>query len=408
VRSNRYPWPREQALALLATVDTAHFALTGPDGLPLLRCLHVVLDDDALCFHASLHGQKSLAVGKPAVAGVERKLAVVPSYAFDPERACPATTWYQSVQVRGLLERVEDPHRKARVLQKLMTSLQPEGGHVPIAAEHPLYRKAIDGIDVLALPLTELEGRAKLGQNRNDDQVRTALTWLWRRGNQPVEREASPHGGRRPSTGGFHGRGVNPEIDTNIEAILDARPELAVPEFLRGPAGTRLCCRPHDDEVDDAVALVAGEYWNTNTSRETLRRAHLHASVWVGARDDSGRLIATARASTDAAKHAWIYDVAVDVSWRGRGVGAALLELMLDHPSMREVAFVHLQTRDAERFYARFGFVPHPGTGNPRYVRIAAANPINLRPTTTNPPEREQPEHGDTTRCPIAAATGTT
>jgi GNAT superfamily N-acetyltransferase/nitroimidazol reductase NimA-like FMN-containing flavoprotein (pyridoxamine 5'-phosphate oxidase superfamily) len=380
VRSNRYPWPRDQALALLATADTAHFALTGADGQPLLRCLHVVLDGDALCFHASLHGQKSVAVGKAAVAGVERKLAVVPSYAFDPERACPATTWYQSVQVRGLLERVEDPHRKAVILQKLMQSLQPEGGHVPIDAEHPLYRKAITGIDVLALPLTELEGRAKLGQNRSDDQVRTALTWLWRRG--------------------------DPEIDASIEAILDARPELAVPEFLRGPNGARLCCRPRDGEVDDAVALAAGEYWNTASSSETLRRAHLHSSVWVGARDETGRLIATARASTDAAKHAWIYDVAVEASWRGRGVGAALLELLLDHPLMRETAFVHLQTRDAERFYARFGFVPAPATANPRYVRVTANARDALRPTTANPPEREQPEHGNASRCPATSPAG--
>jgi GNAT superfamily N-acetyltransferase/nitroimidazol reductase NimA-like FMN-containing flavoprotein (pyridoxamine 5'-phosphate oxidase superfamily) len=383
VRTNRYPWPREQALALLATADTAHFALTGADGEPLLRCLHVVLEGDALCFHASLHGQKSVGVGKPAVAGVERKLAVVPSYAFDPERACPATTWYQSVQVRGLLERVEDPQRKARVLQKLMHSLQPEGGHVPIDAEHPLYRKAIIGIDVLALPLTDVEGRAKLGQNRSDDQVRTALTWLWRRGDAG--------------------------IDASIQAILDARPELAVPEFLRGPAGARLCCRPRDAEVADAVALVAGEYWNTTSSIETLRRAHLGSSVWVGAHDASGRLIATARASTDAAKHAWIYDVAVEATWRGRGLGAAVLELLLEHPSMREVAFVHLQTRDAERFYARFGFVPHPATATPRYVRIAA----DLRATTANPAEPQQPEHGGhpghtIARCHAAAARTTT
>jgi GNAT superfamily N-acetyltransferase/nitroimidazol reductase NimA-like FMN-containing flavoprotein (pyridoxamine 5'-phosphate oxidase superfamily) len=344
VRINRYPWQHAQALALLANADTAHFALSGENGQPLLRCLHVVLDGDALCFHASVHGLKSLAVGKPAVAGVERVLAVVPSYAFDPQRACPATTWYQSVQVRGLLERVEDPRRKAIVLQKLMQRLQPEGGHVPVDVEHPLYRKAIDGLDVLALPLTELEGRAKLGQNRSDDQVRTALTWLWRRG--------------------------DPDIDASIEAILEARPELAVPEFLRGPSGVRLCARLRDAEVDDALALVAHEYWNTTTSLETLRRAHLCSRVWVGARDESGRLIATARASTDAAKHAWIYDVAVDANWRGRGVGSALMGLLLDHPLLRDVAFVHLQTRDAERFYERLGFVPHPSTANPRYVCI--------------------------------------
>jgi predicted N-acetyltransferase YhbS/nitroimidazol reductase NimA-like FMN-containing flavoprotein (pyridoxamine 5'-phosphate oxidase superfamily) len=354
VRSNRYPWPREQAIALLASADTAHFAMCTPDGQPLLRCLHVVLDDDALCFHASPTGLKSLAVGRPAVASVERTLAVVPSYAFDPERACPATTWYLSAQVRGQLERIEDPQRKARVLQKLMDTLQPEGGYVPIDAEHPLYRKALLGIDVIALPLTEVEGRAKLGQNRSDDQIRGALTWLWRRGDAG--------------------------IDGRLEAILDARPELAPPEFMRGPSGVRLCARPRDSEVDDAVALVAHEYWNSASSSEILRRAHLHAPVWVGARDESGRLIATARASTDAAKHAWIYDVAVAADWRGRGVGQALMGLMLDHPSLRDVAFVHLQTRDAERFYARFGFVPHPPTANPRYVRIAE----HLRPAAAN------------------------
>ena len=358
MRSNRYPWPREQARALLETADTAHFAFVDPNGQPLLRCLHVVVDGDALCFHSSPVGQKSLSVGRPAVASVERTLAVIPSYAFDPERACPATTWYQSAQVRGQLERIEDPKRKARVLQKLMTTLQPEGGYVPIEFDHPLYKKALLGIDVLALPLTDVEGRAKLGQNRSDDQVRGALTWLWKRG--------------------------DPDIDARIEAILDARPELAPPEFLRGPAGVRLCCRPSTHDVERAVDLVAGEYWNTTSSRETLHRAHAHATVWVGARDESGRLIATARASTDAAKHAWIYDVAVDASWRGRGVGEAIMKLLLDHPSMREVAFAHLQTRDAAKFYARFGFVPHPTTANPRYVRIAE----HLRPTTPN--QREQ------------------
>ena len=44
-------------------------------------------------------------------------------------------------------------------------------------------------------------------------------------------------------------------------------------------------------------------------------------------------------------------------------------------------AFVHLQTRDAESFYARFGFVPHPATANPRYVRIAE----RLRTTAPTP-----------------------
>lgn len=350
MRTNRFPWPREQALALLQAADTAHFALLGEDGLPLLRCLHVVVDDEALCFHASPVGRKAAAIGRPAVASVERVLAVVPSYAFDPQRACPATTWYQSVQVRGVLERVEDPVRKARVLQALMTRLQPEGGHVEVDASHRLYAKAVAGLDVIALPFTHVDGRAKLGNNRGDAQVSEALTCLWRRGDAG--------------------------IDATIEAILDARPELPVPAFLRGPS-VRLVCRPRADEVEQAVALVEHEYWNTTTPRETCRRAHLGSPVWVGARDGEGRLIATARAIGDAAKHAWIYDVAVAPSWRGKGVGRAVVELLLDHPLVRSVGAVHLQTRDAERFYAPLGFVPLPAGANPRYVRIVAKH---LRP----------------------------
>lgn len=354
MRTNRFPWPREQALALLSAADTAHFALTSDDGQPLLRCLHVVVDQGALCFHASPVGRKSQGAGRPAVAAVERILAVVPSYAFDPERACPATTWYQSAQVRGVLERVEDPQRKARVLQRLMERLQPEGGHVPIEAEHPLYRKVVASLDVLALPLDEIDGRSKLGHNRNDDQVGRALTWLWTRG--------------------------RPSIDARIEAILDARPELAIPEFLQGPfaeqAGTpgsaRLCCRPRDAEVERAVALVEHEYWNATTTRETSRLAHLRSPVWVGARDHERQLIATARACTDGAKHAWIYDVAVEQSWRGRGLGQALMRLLLDHPLIREVHSVHLQTRDAEGFYERLGFVSDPSRAHARYVRVQA------------------------------------
>ncbi len=345
MRANRFPWSREQALALLAAADTAHVALLDEGGQPLLRCVHTVVDDGALCFHTSPVGAKLRGVGRLAVASVERVLAVVPSYAFDPQRACPATTWYQSAQVRGVLERVEDPTRKARVLQALMDRLQAEGGHVPITAKHELYRKAIAGLEVLALPLDHVEGRAKLGQGRSNAQVRRALEFLWRRGNLGV--------------------------DVAIARILAARPELEVPEFLRGPEGVQLSCRPHDSEVPAAVALVESEYWNEHTSSGTIARAHQRSPIWIGARDVDGRLIATARATSDSAKHAWIYDVAVASAWRGRGVGQAVIALLLDHPLVRAVRTVHLQTKDAGGFYAKFGFQPAPKTGNPRWTRAA-------------------------------------
>jgi predicted N-acetyltransferase YhbS len=58
----------------------------------------------------------------------------------------------------------------------------------------------------------------------------------------------------------------------------------------------------------------------------------------------------------DGAKRAWIYDVMVAPSWRGKGLGEALMRLLLDHPAVRHTRGVCLTTRDAQTFYARLGF----------------------------------------------------
>lgn len=45
-----------------------------------------------------------------------------------------------------------------------MRKLQPEGGYEPISAESPLYRGALEGVTVLALTITTMTGKFKLGQ----------------------------------------------------------------------------------------------------------------------------------------------------------------------------------------------------------------------------------------------------
>jgi ribosomal protein S18 acetylase RimI-like enzyme len=109
--------------------------------------------------------------------------------------------------------------------------------------------------------------------------------------------------------------------------------------------------------VDAAVQLLHDTYWNHDVPKEVVGRAQLGSSAWVGARDGEGRLIACARAISDGAKYAWIYDVVVAPSWRGRGVGEAVMRLLLDHPAVRGAAVTWLSTKDAQSFYARLGFV---------------------------------------------------
>ena len=50
-------------------------------------------------------------------------------------------------------------------------------------------------------------------------------------------------------------------------------------------------------------------------------------------------------------------NVCVAAGWRGKGLGQAVVRLLLEHPLMRDVDRVRLNTRDAQGLYERFGFV---------------------------------------------------
>jgi nitroimidazol reductase NimA-like FMN-containing flavoprotein (pyridoxamine 5'-phosphate oxidase superfamily)/ribosomal protein S18 acetylase RimI-like enzyme len=330
MRKEIFRMDRAATVALLERAPVVHLASTTPDGRPLIRTVHGVVVGDALAFHGAPAGEKTETEGREAVVSAEEIVAAIPSYFLDPERACPATTLYRSAQIHGRIERVDDASEKATVLAALMTKYQPEGGHVPIAADHPLYRKAIEGILVLRVALGDLDGKAKLAQNRTpEDRVRL-MEKLWKRG-LPGDTQA-------------------------IELIRAYTPGTPLPLFLRGPAGTSLAAWLGRDDAAAAGALVEGAYWNDGFSAATLASAHEGSSAWVGARDGDGVLIATARAIGDLEKRAWIYDVMVAPTYRGKGVGDAVMRLLLDHPALRRVRRVYLATRDAQAFYERLGF----------------------------------------------------
>jgi len=320
---------QDQALALLAAAPVLHLAATDAEGLPILRALNFAISSGAVVFHGSPVGEKIEAVGRPAVLSVEETVATVPSYFSDLERACPATTLYRSVQVHGLLEEVTDPRAKAAALQALMEKYQPEGGHVPITAEHPLYKKPVEGVMVLRVSLERVDGKSKLGQNRRPEEVVKLIEALWRRGAAGDARA--------------------------VDLMAAANPS-AAPQFLSSPPGVRLRCALEKERAAEAVELLRDAYWNVNVPAEVIAKAHLGASAWVGAVDAENRLIATARAISDGTKWAAVFDVMVAPAWRGRGLGDAVVRLLLSHPAVRAARRVWLATRDAQPFYKRLGF----------------------------------------------------
>jgi nitroimidazol reductase NimA-like FMN-containing flavoprotein (pyridoxamine 5'-phosphate oxidase superfamily)/GNAT superfamily N-acetyltransferase len=330
MRREIFRMDREGALALFARAPVVRLASVGASGEPLLRTVHGVMVRGGIAFHGAPVGEKTESIGQKAVVAAEEIVASVPSYFIDPERACPATTLYLSAQAHGEIGEVKDPVHKAEVLTALMAKYQPEGGFTPIEAHHPLYEKAIAGIMVLEVPLERVDGKAKLAQNRKPEERRRLIEKLWERG--------------------------LPGDPAAIELLREANPDTPRPRFLDAPEGAELSVKLREDEASAAAALVEGAYWNTEMPREAIALAHLGSPAWVGARDREGRLIATARAIGDAAKRVWIYDVMVAPAWRGRGLGAAVVRLLLDHPAVRRARRVYLATRDAQAFYARLGF----------------------------------------------------
>lgn len=322
----------QQARSFLCEAPVLHLAFTRPDGSPVLRTLNAAVTDDWLLMHAAPSGEKAACVGRAVVAQAEEIVATIPSYFSDPEKACPATTFFRSVQVHGTLESISDPKLKADALERIMQRYQPEGGYTPISFDNPLYQNALRGLLVLGIRIANVTGKAKLGQNKKPHDVSGLMEQLWRRG-APGDARA-------------------------IALMFEHHPASLRPERFRGPAGATLwpALRPGDAEA--AAALLAGQYWTQDMSRDLLVRAQLGSSAWVGAKDEQGKLVGTARANSDGARHAYVADVAVAESHRGRGLGRALVGLLLDHPGVRGAGLVRLATADAQGFYDRFGFVP--------------------------------------------------
>lgn len=336
---DRHRLAAADALALLARAETVHLATVDASGAPLVRALHVVLVDGELVWHGSQAGEKAIMAGRPVQIAAHERVAEIPSHFIDPERACPATTYYESVHATGVPVEVSDPAEKARLLQALMEKYQPEGGHRPLAgaadadAAAEFYRASVAGTRVLRMALASLTGKSKLGQNRSPEQRRHILERLWERG-RPADLAA-------------------------IDRILAANADTPLPAFLGAPAGVRLRCAPAPAQALAAAALLAGRYWTQGESPAALAAAHRDSPGWLGAEDAaSGELIGSGRVLGDGLRTAWILDLIVREDRQGRGVGSALLRLLLDHPLARGARAIRLRTRDAEAFYRPFGFAP--------------------------------------------------
>jgi GNAT superfamily N-acetyltransferase len=130
--------------------------------------------------------------------------------------------------------------------------------------------------------------------------------------------------------------------------------------------------------------LSQESYWAAGIPRGVLERA-VAGSLNFGVYDGAGRQVGFARVVTDRATFAYLCDVFVLPSHRGRGLSKWLLECVVSHPDLQGLRRFVLVTKDAHALYRQFGFTPVADpTG---YMHVHRPNPYGGRADGAHPAE---------------------
>ena len=109
-------------------------------------------------------------------------------------------------------------------------------------------------------------------------------------------------------------------------------------------------------DIDAIFDFLSRSYWANDRQRERIERSLVNSLVF--GMYDGEKQIGLARVVTDYATFAWLCDVFIDDTYRGKGLGKWLMETILGHPDLQGLRRWLLATRDAHGLYSQFGWKP--------------------------------------------------
>lgn len=133
---------------------------------------------------------------------------------------------------------------------------------------------------------------------------------------------------------------------SSSDAVLEFRRG----EFLVSTDRARL-------DIDVVHEFLTNCYWARGIPRETVARSIEH-SLCFGIYEGDDKQVGFARVISDFATVAYLGDVFVLESHRGRGLSKWMMECIMKHPELQGLRRWILLTRDAHGLYAQFGFNP--------------------------------------------------
>ena len=99
--------------------------------------------------------------------------------------------------------------------------------------------------------------------------------------------------------------------------------------------------------------LSTQAYWSLGRPLASVQTSVEH-SLCFGVYEDDQQ-VGFARVVTDYSTFAWLADVFILPSHRGRGLSKWLVECIVTHPILRDLRRILLATRDAHELYRRYG-----------------------------------------------------
>ena len=129
----------------------------------------------------------------------------------------------------------------------------------------------------------------------------------------------------------------------------------AIVEYRRGEFV--ISTDPARLDLEVIYGFLTNCYWAKGIPREVVARSIEH-SLCFGVYDGTGAQVGLARVISDFATIAYIGDVFVLESHRGRGLSKWLMECITQHPALQGLRRWILTTRDAHGLYSQFGFKP--------------------------------------------------
>jgi GNAT superfamily N-acetyltransferase len=108
-------------------------------------------------------------------------------------------------------------------------------------------------------------------------------------------------------------------------------------------------------DLDVIYAFLTNCYWAKGIPRDVVAKSIDHA-LCFGIYDGAGAQVGFARVVSDFATVAYLGDVFVLESHRGRGLSKWMMECIMQHPSLQGLRRWILLTRDAHGLYSQFGF----------------------------------------------------